>query len=378
MKFHRFCAFLLVLAMAGAMLAGCSKADNDQNTDISGGTLEPDGLQEPDGNEILSFRPVDCGIQSQDAYEYPFLGLNFALPDELLRQIDSREVFVFTQEDYTQDYAISYGLLRFSATTQEQREQEGMSVDIFSWEESLEKIGAIGVYHRDVVAQLDELTLCDTHEKIGESADGMYECYLSTSSTGNSALVDEMRSADITLTAMHTLDPELGYSAFSTDRLEGIDNVGRFSTEDVFGNAYDETLFQNYDLTLVNVFATWCSPCVEEMPELEKLRQEYADKGIRLGVVAVVLDTKTGAGTDAGAVERAQTLSQKSGAQFPFLIPDDGNLNGRLTGIESVPESFFVDGSGNIVSEPYIGARNLAQWRQVVDWEFAALQGDGQ
>lgn len=378
MKFHRFCAFLLMLAIAGAMLVGCSLVDNNQNTGTSGGTLEPDGGQEPDGNEILSFHPVDCGIQSQDAYEYPFLGLNFLLSQDILNKIDSREIFVYTQEDYTEDCAIAYGLLRFSATTQVQREQEVMSIDIIEWEENLEKIGAIGAYQKDMVSRLDELTLCDTHAKIGESPDGTYEYYLSTNSSGDAALVASLQNTNVTIVPIHTLNMELGYSAFSTDRLEGIDNVGHFSTEDVFGNAYDETLFQNYDLTLVNVFATWCSPCVEEMPELEKLRQEYADKGIRLGIVAVVLDTKAGAGTDAGAVERAQTLSQKSGAQFPFLIPDDGNLNGRLTGIESVPESFFVDGSGNIVSEPYIGARNLAQWRQVVDAEFAALQGDGQ
>lgn len=50
-------------------------------------------------------------------------------------------------------------------------------------------------------------------------------------------------------------------------------------------------------------------------------------------------------------------------------------MNGRLTGIESIPESFFVDGSGNIVSEPYIGARTLAQWREIVEAELNGLSG---
>lgn len=361
MKFQKLCALMLLLSLMSAMFVGCASAEDDLTA-----------------SEMILFRPVDCGIQSQDAYEYPFLGMNFVLSDAILSKIDSREVFVYTQEDYTQELEIAYGLLRFSATTQEQREQEGMSVDIIAWEEELEKIGVIGAYRKDVTAQLDELTACDTHEKIGESEDGAYEYYLSTNSSGDQTLAAALKETEVSIVTMHALDMELGYSAFSTDRLEGIDNVGSFTTEDVFGNTYDETVFQAYDLTLVNVFATWCSPCVEEIPELEKLRQEYAEKGVKLGVVAVVLDTKTEQGTDEGALERAKVLYERSGAQFPFLMPDDGNMGGRLTGIESVPESFFVDGSGNITSEPYIGAKSLEQWRQIADAELAALEESAQ
>lgn len=367
MKLNKLCA-LLLLILTVVVFAGCStdKTESDPG--------DMDNAVNAGDNQIIAFRPVDCGIQSQKSYEYPFLGLNFVLPDEILSKIDSREVFVYTQEDYTLDYSISYGVLRFSATTKEQREQEGMSVDILSWEESLEKIGAIGVYRKEAVTQLNELTSCDTHNKIGESTDGTYEYYISTNSSGKADLVAELNKTEITIEAMHTLNAELGYSAFSSDRLEGINEIGRFSTVDVFGNGYSEEVFQEYDLTLVNVFATWCSPCVEEIPELEKLRQEYADKGIKLGVIAVVLDTKTVSGTDENAVKLAQKLFEKSGANFPFLVPDDGNMGGRLTGIESVPESFFVDSNGNIVSEPYIGANTLEQWRQIVDTEFGNLK----
>lgn len=357
MKIQRLCAFILLLSLMNAVYAGCASAES-----------------ELDVGQMVSFRPVDCGIQSQEKYEYPFLGLNFMLSDAMLSKIDSREVFVYTQEDYTQELEIAYGLLRFSAMTQEQRQQEGMSVDIIAWEESLEKIGAIGVYRKDATARLDELTACDTHEKIGESDDGVYEYYLSVNSSGDQTLVEALKQTEVSIATMHALDLELGYGAFSTDRLEGVDTVGSFATDDVFGNTYDETVFQEYDLTLVNVFATWCSPCVEEIPELEKLRQEYAEKGVRLGVLAVVLDTKTELGTDEGALERARVLYEKSGAQFPFLMPDDGNMGGRLTGIESVPESFFVDASGRIASEPYIGAKSLEQWRQIADAELAALE----
>ena len=65
---------------------------------------------------------------------------------------------------------------------------------------------------------------------------------------------------------------------------------------------YTEKVFSDYDLTLVNIFTTWCSPCVNEIPELEKLYEEMKEKGV--GVVGVVLDTvgDDGKQDDAAAV----------------------------------------------------------------------------
>lgn len=331
---------------------------------------------EQEANDIQAFRPVDCGVQAQETYEYPFLGLTFSLPEEFKNKMDTREVFVFTQEDYAEENIISYGILRFSATTEAQREEEGMTVDIFSWEEALEKIGAIVVCQKELSGQLDELTGCDMHEKLGESADGAYEYYISTNSKGNQEMVDLLKETELFISEMHELDMNLGYTAFAEDRVENLASVGDFTTEDVFGETYTKEMFADYDLTLVNIFATWCSPCVQEMPELEELRKEYEEKGVKVGVAAVVLDAKTANGLDEGAIERAQILYERSGVQFPFLIPDETEMNGRLEGIASVPESFFVNSEGEIVSEPYIGARAKENWAEIVEQELENLKGN--
>lgn len=370
MRTYRLGALLVTTAMITTLLAGCSTASDRKETTVDSATQV-----EGSTDDIVSFRPVDCGIQAQDKYDFPFLGMTATLTDQILDKLDSREVFAFTQEDYTASYDISYAVIRFSTTTKEQRAEEGMSVDILSWEATLDKIGAIGIYEKSVVSQLDQLTACDTHEQIGTSSDGAYEYYISTNSAQDSALTSQLKATEVSISEMHDFDPNQGYTAFSADRIDGVATVGRFKTEDVLGNAYTEAVFQDYDLTLVNVFTTWCSPCVKEMPELEELRQYYEKKGIKLGVVAVVLDAKYQNSIDEGAMERAQALYKKSKAQFPFLIPDDGNMNGRLVGIESVPESFFVDSNGNIVSEPYVGARSMKEWQKIVDAEFKNLEG---
>lgn len=326
--------------------------------------------------EIGAFRPADCGVPAQEVYEYPYIGLTATLTQAMRAWMDSRDVFVAEEEAYTENLDVDYAQMRFFALTEEQKTREVMSVDFYAWQEELEKVGVLGVYRKEQAGNLDALTGCDVHEKMGESEDGAYEYYLSTNSEGNAGFAAELKNTEVSISEMRKIDFELGCTAFSVGREEDVANVGNFVTQDVFGQEYTQDVFAQYDLTLVNAFATWCSPCVNEMPELEQLRQVFEQNGVKLGVVAMVMDSKTQSGVDENAVELAKVLYERSGAQFPFLIPDDGALNGRLTGIQAYPESFFVDSKGNIVSDPYVGANNLEGWTQVVDQEFAKLSGE--
>ncbi len=149
---------------------------------------------------------------------------------------------------------------------------------------------------------------------------------------------------------------------------EDVTTVGKFETTGIDGKTYTEKVFSDYDLTLVNIFTTWCSPCVNEIPELEKLYQEMKDKGV--GVVGVTLDTVGSDGKqDEEAVKKAGTSGENK-ASYPFLIPDSGMMNGRLNGISAFPETFFVDKNGNIVGETYSGSHSLDEWKEIVEKEF--------
>ena len=151
-------------------------------------------------------------------------------------------------------------------------------------------------------------------------------------------------------------------------------NIGSFTMEDINGESYTESMFQDYDLTLVNVFATWCSPCIEEIPHLEQLSQDMADNGVH--VVGIVLDTLASDGTVVtDAVEAAQTLATELETSYPFLIPDSGLMNGLLTGIQSVPTTFFVDSEGNLLERAYLGSRSLTEWTEIVNTELETLGG---
>lgn len=361
-------------------------ADSDtEPTTETGEMFNVDG-DSTDGQMIVSedgtplhktVKASEMGMSSEETLDFPFMGLSAELPEELKKQMDSADVVLLTGEDWTDDFDnIKYAHLFWSKLTDEQKEEEvnllGTGYD--DWLASIERIGALGVYSTDVIDDLDTITGCDNHEELGTSSDGKFKYYLSTNSEAEKDLTDEIENIKTTLGEM---TPFNGQSAFEQPQTatSDADNVGTFETTDIDGNTYTEKVFSDYDLTLVNAFTTWCSPCVNEMPELEELYQEMKDQGV--GVVGMVVDSVSEDGTpDDSIVQKAQLLKEKTGVTYPLLIPDKGFLNGRISGLQSFPESFFVDKDGNIVSDPIMGSNTFDGWKEAVEKQLAALKGE--
>ena len=340
---------------------------------VDGDAAAADGGAIPSDFIQGTFKPSETTVQAQDSYEYPFLGLTMKLPEELLKQIKEQTIAMISNEIWNDNAdAIKYAYISWSEMTEEQKEAEvdKMGTAYDDWYNSLAKVGAIGIYDEDSEKELDKITGCTEHKEIGSSSDGKYKYYLSTNKDADESLKKEVEKIDVTLTEM---TPFQQLSAFDqpqeTSNAGDSTNVGKFETKGVDGKDYTEKVFSDYDLTLVNVFTTWCSPCVNEIPELEKLYEEMKEKGV--GVVGVVLDT---VGDDAkqneDTVKKAGVLQEKTKASYPFLVPDSTMMNGRLNGISAFPETFFVDKEGNIVGETYSGSHSLDEWKEIVEKEL--------
>lgn len=153
------------------------------------------------------------------------------------------------------------------------------------------------------------------------------------------------------------------------------DSLGSFSLQDIAGNTFTDQIFKDYELTMVNLFTTWCSPCINEIPDLEKLHVQMADKNVN--IIGIVLDAVDEDGkVSEETVEKAKVLAERTGATYPFLIPDADGLNGRLKGIEAVPETFFVDQNGNLTGETYLGSHSLEDWQEIVETELGNRKGE--
>lgn len=345
---------------------------------VDGDSTDGQMIVSEDGTPLhKTVKASEMGMSSEETLDFPFMGLSAELPDELKKQMDSADVVLLTGEDWTDDFDnIKYAHLFWSKLTDEQKEEEVnmLGTGYEDWLASIERIGALGVYSTDIIDDLDTITGCDNHEELGTSSDGKFKYYLSTNSEAEKDLTDEIENIKTTLDEMM---PFNGQSAFEQPQTatSDADNVGTFETTDIDGNTYTEKVFSDYDLTLVNAFTTWCSPCVNEMPELEKLYQEMEDQGV--GVVGMVLDSVSEDGTpDDSIVQKAQLLKEKTGVTYPLLIPDKGFLNGRISGLQSFPESFFVDKDGNIVSDPIMGSNTFDGWKEAVEKQLAALKGE--
>ena len=331
-----------------------------------------------------SFKPADYTLPVKDEYVYEYLGLKFKLSEKIREAMKAKDI-VMLDDQSPIDQDLKYGLLSFSKLTEEQKNAEvsKMGDGYEKWQESLERIGTIGMFEKSLSEEeIGKITKCDSHTKLGESKDGKYSYYLSVNSTADAETIEELKQTTVEITEKKDR-PENGFvlseksdlentMAFSTDSQNVATDLSNLQTVDIDGKEFSGKNFSDYDLTMVNVFATWCSPCVQEIPDLAEIQKEMKDKGVN--IVGVVTDTVDQTGENQEALEKAKLIRERSKAEYPFLIPDKSNFNGRLSGIQAFPETFFVDKKGQIVGETYSGSRNKKAWMEIIEKELAKVK----
>jgi thiol-disulfide isomerase/thioredoxin len=88
---------------------------------------------------------------------------------------------------------------------------------------------------------------------------------------------------------------------------------------------------------LVNAWATWCAPCVIEMPGFQRVYEDYRDQGFL--VLGVSRDTE--------GTARVRTFLQEKGITYPVAMSADADLGG-ITEVQILPTSYLVGRDGTI------------------------------
>jgi rhodanese-related sulfurtransferase/thiol-disulfide isomerase/thioredoxin len=148
-----------------------------------------------------------------------------------------------------------------------------------------------------------------------------------------------------------------------------------FAAVDLNGQWVDQGIFADHELTMINIWATFCGPCLREMPELGTLAADYADRGVQ--VIGIVADVKMNAdGTFAAdQVQTARSLVEQTGANYRHLLPGTDLISAKIGRVSSVPETIFVDRDGQLVGKSYVGARSGAEWAEIVEQLLAEVKG---
>ena len=388
-------ACLVTTICLGLGLAGCqNKVATEQKSsmavsesaDAQSLAVSPEdaGLSVNMDSNGGSFKPADYTLPVKDEYVYEYLGLKFKLSEKIREAMKAKDI-VMLDDQSPIDQDLKYGLLSFSKLTEEQKNAEvsKMGDGYEKWQESLERIGTIGMFEKSLSEdEIGKITKCDSHTKLGESKDGKYSYYLSVNSTADAETIEELKQTTVEITEKKDR-PENGFvlseksdlentMAFSTDSQNVATDLSNLQTVDIDGKEFSGKDFSDYDLTMVNVFATWCSPCVQEIPDLAEIQKEMKDKGVN--IVGVVTDTVDQTGENQEALEKAKLIRERSKAEYPFLIPDKSNFNGRLSGIQAFRETFCVDKKGQIVGETYSGSLNKKAWLEIIEKELAKVK----
>lgn len=147
----------------------------------------------------------------------------------------------------------------------------------------------------------------------------------------------------------------------------GKEKFPSFETTDTKGNKVTEKIFADKDITMVNVWGTFCGPCINEMPELQKIYESLPKNANLIGIVADVPE-----GMKDG-VDNANYIEKQTGVKYTNLTLSD-SLSSFAKRFYAVPSTIFVDKNGNIIGELVMGAdidayvKNLQN--VLTDWKY--------
>ena len=148
---------------------------------------------------------------------------------------------------------------------------------------------------------------------------------------------------------MATEFPEARASRYAAGRIQMLEGVGKpFELE--FQNAVDgETIdlaAKKGTIFVIDFWATWCGPCVAEMPHMKELYAEYKAQGVEF--IGVSLDQPE----DKGGLEKLLTYVKDNEVPWPQYYQGNGWESEFSTswGINSIPCLFVVDSEGNLHS----------------------------
>ena len=106
---------------------------------------------------------------------------------------------------------------------------------------------------------------------------------------------------------------------------------------------------------LVSFWATTCSPCVEELPELIRLYQEWQRLGFELIAVAMPYDPPT----------RVLEFVQRHGVPYPVALDIDGKITSAFGGVPYIPAAFLIAPNGGIELS-YTGRLDIVKARRII------------
>ena len=199
---------------------------------------------------------------------------------------------------------------------------------------------------------------------------------LALAACGNSGKTETKVSAETEVTTEKATEKAIEKASEKASEAAGEQKASNFSvsdksleftTENLALESVDSSIFGEKDLTVLNVWGTFCGPCINEMPELQKIYESLPKNANLIGIVADVPE-----GMKDG-VDNANYIEKQTGVKYTNLTLSD-SLSSFAKRFYAVPSTIFVDKNGNIIGELVMGAdidayvKNLQN--VLTDWKY--------
>ncbi len=117
-----------------------------------------------------------------------------------------------------------------------------------------------------------------------------------------------------------------------------------FTLQDINGVTHRLSDYRG-KVVMLNFWATWCPPCIKEVPEYSELQTEYGPQGLQ--VLGIALDDE--------GLSRVKPWVAKHTVDYPILLPDS-KVTAAYGDMASIPVTFIIDRKG-IIRTSYVGIR---------------------
>lgn len=128
------------------------------------------------------------------------------------------------------------------------------------------------------------------------------------------------------------------------------------NTKDVDGNDIDNSVFKDSKLTLINLWGTFCSPCIEEMPDLQKIQDEYKGK---VKVIGIVDETET--------EDQVKEVLKQKNITYTNIIANSELGKQLVRKFDYVPVTLLVDSEGKVLETFLPGGGSYEMFKSIID-----------
>lgn len=124
-------------------------------------------------------------------------------------------------------------------------------------------------------------------------------------------------------------------------------------------------------VTMLNVWGTFCGPCIEEMPYLGELEREYKDQGFEIiGLTSDIVDEQ--GNIQQNLITEAEEIMADTNVTYPVVIMSNEFI--EHIHLYAVPTTIFVDSEGNALGDPMLGSNTKDYWEQIIQEKLAEVQ----